>query len=296
MTTTLTGEAGASGAAGPAGPATGHRGTQIRTNPRARVADATTKWLGRVLVGVAIAFLLVPAIAIAIMSFSNDPRVSFPPREWGLDRYVAVFTSGKWGAPTLLSTEIAIWTAVGCLLIALPLVLALRRGRFPGRGVLEGIAIAPLIIPVSAYAVGMYAVFAQLDLLGEKPGIVLAHIVHGLPLVVIVLGTSLDQIKPDLELAAMTMGASRARAWAGVTLRLLSPSIVAAFLFGFISSFDEAVFITFLGGPGLVTLPKYIFDSVQYSVDPAITAMATLLMLATTALMLLGTALRKEPK
>ncbi len=59
---------------------------------------------------------------------------------------------------------------------------------------------------------------------------------------------------------------------------------------------DEAVFITFLGGVGLVTLPKYIFDSVQYSVDPAITAMATLLMLATTALMLVGTALRKEPK
>lgn len=268
----------------------------IQTNRGARALDGTTRWVGRVLVAVSVAFLLVPALAIAVMSFSNDPRVSFPPREWGFDRYIAVFTSGKWGAPTLLSTEIAIWTAIGCLLIALPLVLALRRGRFPGRGVLEGIAIAPLIIPVSAYAVGMYAVFAQLDLLGEKPGIVLAHIVHGLPLVVIVLGTSLDQIKPDLELAAMTMGASRARAWAGVTLRLLTPSIAAAFLFGFISSFDEAVFITFLGGPGLVTLPKYIFDSVQYSVDPAITAMATLLMLATTALMLLGTALRKEPK
>jgi len=269
------------------------------TSPKhhgARALDGGTKWLGRALVAISIAFLLVPAIAIAIMSFANDARVSFPPREWGFDRYIAVFTSGKWGGPTLLSTEVAIWTAIGCLLIALPLVLALKRGRFPGRGVLEGIAVAPLIIPISAYAVGMYAVFAQLDLLGEKPGIVLAHIVHGLPLVVIVLSTSLEQIKPDLELAAMTMGASRLRAWTGVTLRLLTPSIAAAFLFGFISSFDEAVFITFLGGPGLVTLPKYIFDSVQYSVDPAITAMATLLMLATTALMLLGTALRKEPK
>lgn len=280
----------------PAAGAVGERATTTPKHHGARTLDAGTKWLGRVLVGVSIAFLLVPAIAIAIMSFSNDARVSFPPREWGFDRYIAVFTSGKWGAPTLLSAEIAIWTAIGCLLIALPLVLALKRGRFRGRGLLEGLAVAPLIIPVSAYAVGMYAVFAQLDLLGEKPGIVLAHIVHGLPLVVIVLSTSLEQIKPDLELAAMTMGASRARAWSGVTLRLLAPSIAAAFLFGFISSFDEAVFITFLGGPGLVTLPKYIFDSVQYSVDPAITAMATLLMLATTALMLLGTALRKEPK
>ena len=150
------------------------------------------------------------------------------------------------------------------------------------------------MIPVAAYAVGMYAVFAQLGLLGEKLGVILAHTVHALPLVVIVLMTSLEQITPDLELAAMTMGASRFKAWTTVTIRLLTPSIVAAFLFGFISSFDEAVFITFLGGVGLVTLPKYIFDSVQYSVDPAITAVATLLMFATTFIMLLGTMLRNK--
>ncbi len=81
-----------------------------------------------------------------------------------------------------------------------------------------------------------------------------------------------------------------------ITFRLLMPSLLAAFLFGFISSFDEAVLISFLGGVGLVTLPKYIFDSVQYSVDPAITAVATLLMLVTTAVMLLATTLRKGKK
>jgi ABC-type spermidine/putrescine transport system permease subunit II len=115
-------------------------------------------------------------------------------------------------------------------------------------------------------------------------------------MVVIVLSTSLDQVRTDLELAAMTMGASRLKAWTSVTIRLLAPSIVAAMLFGFISSFDEAVFITFLGGAGLVTLPKYIFDSVQYAVDPAITAMATLLMITTAAIMLVGSALRKDIK
>jgi ABC-type spermidine/putrescine transport system permease subunit II len=74
------------------------------------------------------------------------------------------------------------------------------------------------------------------------------------------------------------------------------PSLLAGFLMGFITSFDEAVLITFLGGVGLVTLPKYIFDSVQYAVDPAITAIATLLMFVTTALMLLATTLRKGKK
>ncbi|WP_240691968.1 ABC transporter permease subunit [Arthrobacter sp. CAU 1506] len=180
--------------------------------------------------------------------------------------------------------------------MALPLVFALKRSVMPGRGLLEATAIAPLVIPISAYAVGLYAVFAQLDLLGEKFGIILAHTVHALPMVVIVLSTSLDQIRPDLELSAMTMGANRLKAWTSITLRLLVPAIAAAMLFGFISSFDEAVFITFLGGVGLVTLPKYIFDSVQYGVDPAITAMATILMITTAGIMLLGSALRKDIK
>jgi ABC-type spermidine/putrescine transport system permease subunit II len=90
----------------------------------------------------------------------------------------------------------------------------------------------------------------------------------------------------------MTMGAARARAWAGITARLLLPAILAAAIFAFILSFDEAVFISFLGGPGLVTLPKYIFDSVQFGVDPAITAVATLLMVVTAALMSGATVLR----
>lgn len=267
-----------------------------RPRTGARAIDQVTRWAGRIVAGLGVVFLLAPAAAIVVMSFSNDARVSFPPKEWGIERYVSVFTSGKWAEPTMLSIEIALWAAVGSLAVALPLVFALKRSVLRGRNLLEGIAIAPLVIPVAAYAVGMYAVFAQLGLLGEKSGVVLAHVVYALPLVVIVLSTSLEQITPDLELAAMTLGASRLQAWASVTFRLLAPSILAAFLFGFITSFDEAVLISFLGGAGLVTLPKYIFDSVQYSVDPAITAVATLLMFVTTAVMLLATSLRKGKK
>lgn len=267
---------------------------RLRRGPR--VVDQISKWLGRCVALVGLVFLLAPAVAIVVMSFANDRRISFPPREWGIGRYVEVFTSGKWGAPTLLSIEIGLWAGALSLIVALPLVFALKRSTLRGRGLLEGSAIAPLVIPVAAYAVGLYGVFAQLGLLGEKVGVVLAHTVYSLPLVVIVLSTSLEQIKADLELAAMTMGASRLRAWISITLRLLLPSLLAAFLMGFITSFDEAVLITFLGGVGLVTLPKFIFDSVQYAVDPAITAIATLLMFVTTALMLFATALRKGKK
>jgi ABC-type spermidine/putrescine transport system permease subunit II len=256
--------------------------------------DIAFSWIGRIVLVGAVLFMAGPALFIAVLSFSNDTRIGFPPQTWGIDRYVDVFTSGTWGPPILLSLQVAAVTAVLSLLVAVPAVLALRRSTLPGGAFLESAAVAPMLFPISAYAVGMYAVFGQTDLLGTFNGIVLAHVIHGLPLVVIILTTALDQVRPELELAAMTMGASRVRAWVGITLRILTPAVAGAAIFALVMSFDEAVFITFLGGPGLVTLPKLIFDSVQFGVDPAITAIATILMAATALLMMIATRLRKD--
>ncbi len=54
------------------------------------------------------------------------------------------------------------------------------------------------------------------------------------------------------------------------------------------TSFDEAVFVTFLGGAGQVTLPKAILNSARTGVDPVVMAIATLLMIGTSLLMLLA--------
>src|SRR5690606_33522771 len=99
--------------------------------------------------------------------------------------------------------------------------------------------------------------------------------------------TALLRIPRELDLVAMTLGASRLRAVIGITLRLLVPASAATAILAFLTSFDEAVFVNFLGGVGLVTLPKAIFDSVRYGVDPAITAIAGTLILLSGALLML---------
>jgi putative spermidine/putrescine transport system permease protein len=259
-----------------------------------KMLDGLFGLAGKALVVLSVAFMALPALFIVMLSFSNDAHIGFPPESWGLDRYAAVLTTTTWLAPIVLSLQIAALTAVCSLLLVVPAVLGLKRGNLPGQAVVEAAAVAPMLFPVAAYAVGLYAVFAEADLLGSFHGIVIAHVIHAVPLVVIVLSTALDRVRPELELAAMTMGASRGRAWLGITLRLLTPAVVGAATLAFVSSFDEAVFITFLGGPGLVTLPKKIFDSVQYGVDPSITAVATILMVITAGLMLGATRLRKD--
>lgn len=264
-----------------------------RRERRRRTSDAVTRVGGGGAVAVCAVLLLVPAVLVVVLSLSGDSFFAFPPHSWGLRQYRTLFGSSQWGSALLLSLKIAIPAVLLSTAIAVPAVLAISRSRLPGRNVLQAAGVTSLIIPISAYAVAMYGVFVQVHLLGSLFGLIVANTVLALPLVLIVTAAAISRVPVELELAAMTAGASRPRAWLGITLRLLLPAILAGGVLAFITSFDEAVFINFLGGPGQTTLPKAIFDSVRFGVDPVITAIATLLMVATSLLMLLALRLRR---
>lgn len=260
---------------------------------RVRISDAVSKLVVGAVLALGAALLLVPAAVVVLLSFSDDRFLSFPPRSWGLRQYDALMSQTAWHDAVVLSLQLAAVTAVASILLAVPTALVLARSRLRGRFAIEGLGLIALVLPISAYAVAMYAVFAQLRLLGSFAGLVIADLVISFPLTFLVVSSALGQVPRELELAAMTMGAGRVRAWLGVTLRLVLPAIVAGGLLAFITAFDEAVFINFLGGPDLVTLPKAIFDSVRYEVDPVITAIATVVMAVTTVLMVVSASLRK---
>lgn len=235
-----------------------------------------------------IAFMLSPAFLIMALSFSGESSLRFPPRTWGMDQYQDLFASGYWTGSIAKSFIIAIPAALGCLLVGVPAAFALNRTKFFGRGALTAVGLAPLILPGVAYAIAMYTFFIQMGLVGSMVGLILVHITLGLPFVIVIVGAAINRIPPELELVAMTLGASRWRAMVGITLRLLSPAIGATFIFCFIHSFDEATFVNFIGGPGLVTLPKAIFDSIRTGLEPLITAISTLLMIATGVIMMVA--------
>jgi ABC-type spermidine/putrescine transport system permease subunit II len=255
---------------------------------RVRTSDALTRTAGAVGVTIVTLCLLAPAVLVVVLSFSGDSYFAFPPKSWGLRQYKTLVEDSQWLDAIWLSVRVAVPAAALSVLVAVPTVFAAQRSRLPGRHLLQAAGTVPLVIPISAYAVAMYGVFAQLKLLGTYIGLVLANTVIAFPLTLVVVAAAMSRVPPELELAAMTAGASRARAWLGITLRLLAPAVLAGAVLAFITSFDEAVFINFLGGAGQVTLPKAVFDSVRFGVDPVITAIATLLMVATSALMLVA--------
>lgn len=240
-----------------------------------------------------VAFMIAPVVLVIVLSFSAETVLAFPPESWGLRQYTALFGSDYWLSSIGESFMIAVPTALLAVAVGVPAALAIERSRLPGRSVLRMLGVAPLVLPGVAYAMALYTFYADLHLLGDVIGVILADTMLALPFVIIVVGMGLSRISPDLELVAMSLGATRLRATWGITLRLLSPSVAAAALLGFVIAFDEAVLVNFLGGGRVVTLPKAIFDSFRTGINPLITAIASLLMVVTGILMLGVSRLRK---
>ncbi|UOQ58957.1 ABC transporter permease [Leucobacter rhizosphaerae] len=247
-------------------------------------------------IGFTIVLVIAPALLTILLSFSDDAAIGFPPKSWGVQNYVDLFSSTKWLDPLMLSLQLSVGGAVIALVLGVPTLLALHRSRVPFRGAIEGWSLVSMILPGAVYAVAMYGVFQQFGLNGTHVGLMLMYGILAVPMVVILGSAALRQISQELELVAYTLGARRFRALFGVTLRLVLPAMLASALMAFITGFEEAVFINFLGGPGLKTLPKAISDSVMYGSDPTITAISAILVVATSIAIALPMALSREEK
>jgi ABC-type spermidine/putrescine transport system permease subunit II len=107
----------------------------------------------------------------------------------------------------------------------------------------------------------------------------LGHILICLPYVVRTMGAAIQGIDPTIEEAARNLGAGRWQVQRTVVLPMVRPAHYASILFAFLMSFDNAVISIFLVSARTQTLPISIYNYVQYSLDPAIAAVSTLLML-----------------
>ena len=121
----------------------------------------------------------------------------------------------------------------------------------------------------------------------------MAHTVLALPFVVFTVLAALYRFDAELERAALSCGASPVRAFFHVTLPLIAPGLVSAALFAFIISFDEAVVSFFISDLDRKTLPRKMFEDIDFNISPTLAAVATMLTALTIAALLLGYALKR---
>jgi ABC-type spermidine/putrescine transport system permease subunit II len=116
---------------------------------------------------------------------------------------------------------------------------------------------------------------------------IIGHVVLTTPYVVLVVSSRLVGFDRRLEWAAADLGANPAATFRHVTFPLILPGILAGALFAFTLSLDEFVITLFTIGPQ-TTLPLYVFSQVKFGVTPKINALATLLLLGSVIILMLG--------
>ncbi|HQI27681.1 MAG TPA: ABC transporter permease [Sedimentisphaerales bacterium] len=221
------------------------------------------------------------------MSFSAVDYLSFPPPALSLRWYTEFFQSAKWLAAAWNSVRIAVGTTLLAVALGLLAALGLARSARKGRKVLQVILLIPMMVPPIIAAVAMYLGYARWGLLGTYMGVVLGHVCMALPFVIILISSALADLERNYYDAALTLGADPVRATWFVVLPLIRPSILSGILFAFIISFDEVIVSIFLVKTETATVPKLMFDSLKFEINPIISSISTLLVAITASVLLL---------
>jgi mannopine transport system permease protein len=255
--------------------------TQARRDVHQDRLTSAIGGLGRVVfwafVALVLAFLILPSVLIVPMSLSSSDFLEFPPSGWSLRWYEEYLNDPSWTGPTAFSFQIAALTTILATTVGTMAALALVRGEIRGRAAVNAAIIAPLIVPLIVYAVAVLLLFSPLRWTGTLHGFVLAHASLATPYVVLLVGAALYRTDPNLELAAMSLGASRARAIMKVTLPLIAPAILAGAVFAFLASFDDATVSFFISGITDKSLPRKLFENIEFSISPIVAVVSTLL-------------------
>jgi putrescine transport system permease protein len=107
--------------------------------------------------------------------------------------------------------------------------------------------------------------------------VTIAHTTLTMCFVAVVVQSRLGSLDRSLEEAAMDLGCDPVRAFLGVTLPLIVPSIAAGWMLAFTLSLDDLVIASFTTGPGSTTLPIRIYSEVRLGVKPEVNAICTLI-------------------
>lgn len=253
-------------------------------------AAGSTRSLGWLVV----LFLLLPITIVVPVSLTDQRYLSLPKEGLSLRHYVHLLHSAEWLSSIAQSFVIALGaTAISVTAGTLCAIGCWRIGSRWSE-LVRVLMLVPIIVPTIVYALGLYRLWVELDLLDTYFGVMLAHGVTGIPYVVVIVSTSLAGFDPRLEQAARNLGASVPYTLRRVILPSIMPGVVSGSIFAFIHSWDELVMVLFIASRSIFTLPRRIWDGINEHLDPTMAAVATALVAVTAILLVLDLRARRR--
>ncbi len=257
-------------------------------------------------------FIYLPIFLIVTYSFNANPVNLMVWQGWTLDWYKIIL--GFQEAPTdivnsdsayLQSTDqllkalknsliVAGTTTTISTVIGTATAVALARFRFRMRGFYNGLMMMPMTMPDIVLGIGLLIFFVSA---GAKLGlmtIIIGHCTFLSSYVFIIVQARMAGLDPALEEASADLGANEWVTFRKVLLPQLAPGIAGGAMLAFIISMDDLVITYFISGTDSTTLPVFIFSMVRRGVKPEINAIATLIILASIIIAVIGLWLRSR--
>jgi putrescine transport system permease protein len=223
------------------------------------------------------AFLYLPIVVLIVYSF-NASRLVTVWGGWSTRWYAELFNDTAMMEAAWMSLRVGLVSATLATILGTLAAVALSRGdSFRGRTLFSGMLHAPLVMPEVITGLSLLLLFVAIEAERGFWTVTAAHTTLTMCFVAVIVQSRLNGLDRSLEEAAMDLGCSPVRAFFAVTLPVIAPALVAAWMLAFTLSLDDLVIASFTTGPGAATLPIRIYSEVRLGVKPQINAICTLM-------------------
>jgi spermidine/putrescine transport system permease protein len=252
------------------------------------------RWL-RVYTGAFYLFMFLPLAVVVLFSF-NSVRSLQNFGGFSLQWYEAFLESESLRGSLVASLQIALATMLVATVLGTLLAFGLVRARTRFSASANILMLIPLVTPEIVAGVSAFLLFTQIGLRLSLLTIVIAHITFSISYVTVVVRARLASLNPEVEQAALDLGATRIQTLRLVVMPALWPAILAAGLLIFALSFDDFVLSYFTTGESPQPLPVRIWSAIRFGVTPTINAIGTLMLVISLAAVALALFFQRERK
>jgi putative spermidine/putrescine transport system permease protein len=244
------------------------------------ILSPTARWMLRAAALGVLAFIYVPLALVLLNSFSTSATFAWPPPGLGLRWWQVAASNEGVRAAVLTSVQVALLATAVAVVLGTLAALALARHDFFGREAVSLLVVLPIALPGIVTGIALNTLFT--GFLGGLTflTLVIGHATFCIVLVVNNASARLRRMSGTVEEASMDLGATPWTTWRLVTFPALRGALLAGALLAFALSFDEIVVTTFTAGPGLQTLPLWIFQNLfRPNQSPVVNVAAAVLVL-----------------
>lgn len=251
-------------------------------------------WFNATSIALGFAFLYIPILLLVIYSF-NDSKLVTVWGGWSTKWYAGLLQNEALIDAAWVTLRVALVSAtLATILGTLAALVLVRMGAFRGRTLFSGLVFAPLVMPEVITGLSLLLLFVALNFDRGFWTVTIAHATFSMCFAAVVVQSRLSDFDKSVEEAAMDLGATPVNTFFQVTLPIIAPAVISAWLLSFTLSLDDLVIASFTTGPGATTLPIKIYSQVRLGVTPEINAVSTIMIAFVTVGVILASIASKQ--